>query len=88
MPIHPIKFRHHSKLVQKLAWHFVFGVPTVINLWNTFIIRYPSEDKTVVRFRFFVIIDDTKRGKGYGKAMMNILNKVYLQIFWAKSNQF
>ena len=52
------------------------------------IIRYPSEDKTVVRFRFFVIIDDTKRGKGYGKAMMNILNKVYLQTFWAKSNHF
>ena len=35
------------------------------------IIRYPSEDKTVVRFGF-VIIDDTKRDKGYGKAMLNL----------------
>lgn len=38
MPIHPIKFRHHSKLVQKLAWHFVFGAPTVINLWDTLLL--------------------------------------------------
>ena len=35
------------------------------------IIRYPSEDKTVVRFGF-VIIDDTKRDKGYGKAMLTL----------------
>lgn len=38
---------------------------------SIFIIRYPSEDKTVVRFGF-VIINDTKRGKGYGKAMLNL----------------
>ena len=33
------------------------------------LLRYPSEDKTVIRFGF-VIVDDSKRGKGYGKQML------------------
>ena len=33
--------------------------------------RYPSEDKTVIRFGF-VIVDDSKRGKGYGKQMLHL----------------
>ncbi len=35
------------------------------------LLRYPSEDKTVVRFGF-VIVDDSKRGKGYGKQMLRL----------------
>jgi RimJ/RimL family protein N-acetyltransferase len=35
------------------------------------LLRYPTEDKTVIRFGF-VIVDDTKRGKGYGKQMLRL----------------
>ena len=35
------------------------------------LLRYPSEDKTVIRFGF-VIVDDSKRGKGYGKQMLRL----------------
>ena len=35
------------------------------------LLRYPSEDKTVIRFGF-VIVDDLKRGKGYGKQMLRL----------------
>ena len=31
------------------------------------LLRFPSEDKSLIRFGF-VIVDDSKRGKGYGKA--------------------
>jgi predicted acetyltransferase len=32
------------------------------------LLRYPTEDKMLVRFGF-VIVDDSKRGKGYGKQL-------------------
>ena len=35
------------------------------------LLRYLSEDKTVIRFGF-VIVDDSKRGKGYGKQMLRL----------------
>ena len=35
------------------------------------LLRFPSEDKSVIRFGF-VIVDDSKRGKGYGKQMMQL----------------
>ena len=35
------------------------------------LLRYPSEDKSVIRFGF-VIVDDSKRGKGYGKQMLRL----------------
>jgi len=35
------------------------------------LLRYPSEDKTVIRFGF-VIVDDSKRGKGYGKQLLRL----------------
>jgi RimJ/RimL family protein N-acetyltransferase len=35
------------------------------------LLRYPSEDKSVVRFGF-VVIDDSKRGKGYGKLLLRL----------------
>ena len=35
------------------------------------LLRYPTEDRTLVRFGF-VIVDDSKRGKGYGKQMLRL----------------
>ena len=35
------------------------------------LLRYPSKDKSVIRFGF-VIVDDSKRGKGYGKQMLRL----------------
>ena len=35
------------------------------------LLRSPSEDKSVIRFGF-VIVDDSKRGKGYGKQMLRL----------------
>ena len=35
------------------------------------LLRYPSEDKSVIRFGF-VIVDDSKRGKGYGRQMLRL----------------
>lgn len=35
------------------------------------LLRYPSEDKSVIRFGF-VIVDDSKRGKGYGRQMLHL----------------
>lgn len=36
-----------------------------------FIIRYPSDDRTTVRFGF-VLLDASRRGKGYGKKMIDL----------------
>ena len=35
------------------------------------LLRFPLEDKSVIRFGF-VIVDDSKRGKGYGKQMLQL----------------
>ena len=35
------------------------------------LLRHPSEDKSVIRFGF-VIVDDSKRGMGYGKQMLRL----------------
>ena len=35
------------------------------------LLRFPSEDKSVIRFGF-VIVDVSKRGKGYGKQMLHL----------------
>lgn len=39
-----------------------------------FIMRFVDEEKTILRFGF-VIVDDTKRGKGYGKEMLTLALK-------------
>ena len=36
------------------------------------LLRFPSEDKSLIRFGF-VIVDDSKRGKGYGKQLLRQL---------------
>ena len=35
------------------------------------LLRFPSEDKSIIRLGF-VIVDDSKRGKGYGKQMLRL----------------
>ena len=44
------------------------------NIIGHVLLRFLSEDKTLVRFGF-VIVDDTKRGKGYGKRMLQMVIK-------------
>ena len=38
------------------------------------VMRYVDEEKSVIRFGF-VIVDDSKRGKGYGKQMIQLALK-------------
>ena len=45
--------------------------------------RYVDEEKSVIRFGF-VIVDDSKRGKGYGKQMIQLALKYALEIYKAK----
>ncbi|MBP3475856.1 MAG: GNAT family N-acetyltransferase [Lachnospiraceae bacterium] len=46
------------------------------------IMRFTDEKKTVLRFGF-VIVDDTKRGKGYGKEMISLSFKFAFEILKA-----
>ena len=46
------------------------------------IMRYTDEEKKVLRFGF-VIVDDTKRGMGYGKQMLNLAIKYAFDILKA-----
>ncbi len=41
------------------------------NIIGHILLRYPTNDRTLVRFGF-VIVDVTKRGKGYGKQMLRL----------------
>lgn len=47
------------------------------------ILRYTDAEKKVIRFGF-VIVDDTKRGKGYGKQMLLLASKYVFEIFGAE----
>ena len=47
------------------------------------IIRYTDEPKTTLRLGF-VIVDDTKRGKGYGKEMISLALKYAFEIWGAE----
>lgn len=47
------------------------------------IMRYVNGDKSVIRFGF-VIADDTKRGKGYGKEMIKLAIKYSFEIMKAE----
>ena len=46
------------------------------------LLRFPSEDKSLIRFGF-VIVDDSKRGKGYGKHMLRLAVDYAQQILGA-----
>ena len=47
------------------------------------ILRYTDAEKKIIRFGF-VIVDDTKRGKGYGKQMLILAIKYAFDIFGAE----
>ena len=47
------------------------------------ILRYTDEDQSVLRFGF-VIVDDTKRGKGYGKKMLQMAEEYAFNILKAE----
>ena len=47
------------------------------------ILRYTDDKKKVIRFGF-VIVDDTKRGKGYGKQMLTLTAKYAFDILGAE----
>ena len=47
------------------------------------IMRYTDTDKTTIRFGF-VIVDDSKRGKGYGKEMLCLALKYAFEVFGAE----
>lgn len=47
------------------------------------IMRFTDENKTVLRFGF-VIVDDTKRGMGYGKEMIQLSLKYAFEILKVK----
>ena len=47
------------------------------------ILRYTDKEKKVIRFGF-VIVDDSKRGKGYGKKMLTLAVKYAFDIFGAE----
>ena len=47
------------------------------------IMRYTDKEKTVIRLGF-VIVDDAKRGKGYGKKMIRLALKYAFEIYGAE----
>ncbi len=47
------------------------------------LLRYPSDDKSTIRFGF-VIVDNTIRGKGYGKKMLQAAIAYAQQVLKAK----
>ena len=47
------------------------------------ILRYTDEEKKVIRIGF-VIVDDSKRGMGYGKQMLTLAIKYAFDIFGAE----
>ena len=47
------------------------------------IMRYTDEEKSVLRFGF-VIVDEAKRGMGYGKKMLLLALKFAFEVFGAK----
>ncbi len=50
---------------------------------GSLIMRYPTEDKAVIRFGF-IIVDSKKRGNGYGKEMINLALKYAFEILKAE----
>ena len=53
------------------------------NVVGHIILRYPDPSKTVIRFGF-VIVDDSLRGKGYGKQMLQLAIQKAKNEFGAK----
>lgn len=52
-------------------------------IFGHLIMRFPDDDRSVLRFGF-VIVDDRKRGKGYGKRMLETAVSYALERFGVK----
>ena len=50
---------------------------------GSLILRYNNEERTLVRLGF-IIVDDTKRGMGYGKKMVQMATKYAFEFLGAK----
>lgn len=50
---------------------------------GSLILRFNNEERTVVRLGF-IIVDDTKRGNGYGKKMVQLATKYAFEFLGAK----
>ncbi len=50
---------------------------------GSIIMRYPTEDKKLIRFGF-IIVDSEKRGNGYGKEMLKLALKYAFEILMAE----
>ncbi len=54
------------------------GVPV-----GQLLMRYPSEDRTELRFGF-IVVDASKRGKGYGKRMLQLAKRYAFHVAGAE----
>lgn len=61
--------RHYAACAENGAFFPMTAVDET-EIVGHLIMRYPTEDRSVIRFGF-VIVDDKKRGMGYGKEMLN-----------------
>ena len=52
-------------------------------LVGSLILRFNNTERTIVRLGF-IIVDDTKRGKGYGKKMVQLATKYAFEFLGAK----
>ena len=50
---------------------------------GSLILRYNNEERSIVRLGF-IIVDDTKRGKGYGKKMVQLATKYAFEFLGAE----
>ncbi len=60
-------------MMEQYTGNRMFPLTTIVGdaIVGHILLRFPSEDKSVIRFGF-VIVDDSKRGKGYGKQMLRL----------------
>lgn len=68
-PLKPEELSSHYAAQSENETFFPICIEKESSLIGHLIMRYPGEDKTVLRFGF-VILDPALRGKGYGKEMI------------------
>ncbi len=71
-PLTPLELNHKYLVLNgdcEKDCFFPFVFEENGNIVGSMIMRFPDEDKHVIRFGF-VVIDDSLRGKGYGKKML------------------
>ena len=62
-----------EEMLEQYKGYHMYPLTAVANdeIVGHILLRFPSEDKSVIRFGF-VIVDDSKRGKGYGKQLLHL----------------